>query len=223
MHLLHEAAAGVSRAAGLAVTRDLGWPSRTRSHPTGLLLPGRNLLQPRPGVPAGHVTGLNLEVTPVAFRTAVLAVAAAHGLGGGKRTPSSKCSELLKRRSPRTDLRERAAGPLARRRFAAGGASGTRRVLVALLAPRLRGQRRHLFHPAEGGTIPRLAVAGLSLQVTDGVAGAAVDVIGAAHSLEHRRVQTQIGRQFSKKERRAVWPRPPRHYLCQRATSPASF
>lgn len=78
--LLHEAAAGVSRAAGLAVTRDLGRPG---SQPTGLLPPGRNLPQPRPGLPAGHVAGLTRQVTPVAFRTAVLAVAAAHGLGRG--------------------------------------------------------------------------------------------------------------------------------------------
>lgn len=80
LRLLHEAAAGVSRAAGLVVTHHLG------SRLTGLLLQGRYLLQPRQTGAAGLFTGLNRHVTLVAIGTAVLAVAAAHGLRGTKDT-----------------------------------------------------------------------------------------------------------------------------------------
>lgn len=41
LRLLHEATAGVSWAAGLLVTHDLGWLSWTGNGLTGLLLQGR--------------------------------------------------------------------------------------------------------------------------------------------------------------------------------------
>lgn len=84
MSLLHEATARVSRAAGPVVTHDLGRPSRTGDRPTRLLLLGRNIPPPRQTGSAGHFTGLHCHVTSVAFRTAVLAIIAADGLGRSK-------------------------------------------------------------------------------------------------------------------------------------------
>lgn len=86
LRLLHEATAGVSRAAGPVVTHDLGWLSWTRNRLTGLLLQGCYLLQPWQAGTAALFTGLYRHVTSVAFGTAVLAVAAAHGLRGSKVT-----------------------------------------------------------------------------------------------------------------------------------------
>lgn len=104
----------------------------------------------------------------------------------GELNPKPRAQPTPRRRSSSTDLRQRAARPLSGRLLAAGGGFRTRGFLVTLLALPLRGQGRHLFNPAEGRAAPRLAVAGLHLQVTDRVMGAAVGVIFAAHSLKHR-------------------------------------
>lgn len=75
--LVHEAAGRVSGAACLAVAHV---PGRTGNSPAGLLLQGRDLLQPGEAEAAGLVTRLLGHVTFVAFGAAVLVIAAAHSL-----------------------------------------------------------------------------------------------------------------------------------------------
>lgn len=77
---LHEAAGRVPGAAGLAVAHVPGWSSRTGNGPTGLRLQGGGLLEPGQAEAAGLVAGLFSHVAFVAVRTAVLVIAAAHGL-----------------------------------------------------------------------------------------------------------------------------------------------
>lgn len=78
--LLHEAAGRLPGAAGLGVTHVPGWSSWTGNGPTGLLLQGGGLLEPGQAEAAGLVASLFSHVAFVAAWTAVLVIAAAHGL-----------------------------------------------------------------------------------------------------------------------------------------------
>lgn len=77
VRLVHEAAGGISGAAGPGVAHVPDGPSRTGN---GLGLQGRDLLHPGPARLAGSVAGLLGHVAFVAFRAAVLVIVAAHGL-----------------------------------------------------------------------------------------------------------------------------------------------
>lgn len=78
--LLHEAAGRVPGAAGVAVTHDLGWLSWTENGTAGLLLQGRDLLQPGQAEAPGPVAGLSGHVAFVPLRAAVLMIVTAHSL-----------------------------------------------------------------------------------------------------------------------------------------------
>lgn len=80
--LAHEAAGRVFGAAGLGVTHVPDRPSWTGNRSgTGLLLQGRDLLQPgQPEASVGFITRLFSHVTFITFRAAVLMIATAHGL-----------------------------------------------------------------------------------------------------------------------------------------------